>query len=237
VHLEASTKPHVHNLIHKVFINMAFTMVCPNFNKGLKMVSGPLGVKAPGDVSIKDALLPVERISRTIEAIIRDKLVHDMSPPSPSVLRRTTLPKVVEGNLFKPSVVRRTSLVNGRPQRGTKAAVQFDTTLLLVDRNSLVADGLEKPSNFLPGLGSIPHMLPLKFMGGRQNPTPLLLNQIGNDMAFLEELPSLHSAVVHEGDLTGPSQTARVPGELISFSIEKIDVVFFCFCPLDILST
>jgi serine protease inhibitor ecotin len=25
-------------------INMAFTMACPNFKKGLKMVSGPLGV-------------------------------------------------------------------------------------------------------------------------------------------------------------------------------------------------
>jgi serine protease inhibitor ecotin len=26
-------------------INMAFTMACPNFKKGLKMVSGHLGVK------------------------------------------------------------------------------------------------------------------------------------------------------------------------------------------------
>jgi hypothetical protein len=26
-------------------MNMAFTMACPNFKKGLKMVSGPLGVK------------------------------------------------------------------------------------------------------------------------------------------------------------------------------------------------
>jgi hypothetical protein len=25
-------------------IHMAFTMACPNFKKGLKMVSGPLGV-------------------------------------------------------------------------------------------------------------------------------------------------------------------------------------------------
>jgi hypothetical protein len=37
-------KPHVHNLIHEFLINMAFTMACPNFKKGLKMVSGPLGV-------------------------------------------------------------------------------------------------------------------------------------------------------------------------------------------------
>jgi hypothetical protein len=42
---ECSTKPHVHNLIHEFLINMAFTMACPNFKKGLKMVSGPLGVK------------------------------------------------------------------------------------------------------------------------------------------------------------------------------------------------
>jgi hypothetical protein len=28
-------------------INMAFTMACPNFKKGLKMVSGPLGVNGP----------------------------------------------------------------------------------------------------------------------------------------------------------------------------------------------
>jgi hypothetical protein len=45
VHLEARTKPQVHNLIHEFLIDMAFTMACPNFNKGLKMVSGPLGVK------------------------------------------------------------------------------------------------------------------------------------------------------------------------------------------------
>jgi hypothetical protein len=44
LHLEASTKPHIHNLIHEFLINMAFTMACPNFKKGLKMVFGPLGV-------------------------------------------------------------------------------------------------------------------------------------------------------------------------------------------------
>jgi hypothetical protein len=43
--LEASTKPRVHNLIHEFLIHMAFTMACPNFEKGLKMVFGPLGVK------------------------------------------------------------------------------------------------------------------------------------------------------------------------------------------------
>jgi hypothetical protein len=46
VRLEASTKPHVHNLVHEFLINMAFIMACPNFEKDLKMVSGPLGVNA-----------------------------------------------------------------------------------------------------------------------------------------------------------------------------------------------
>jgi hypothetical protein len=45
--LEASTKPHAHKKIHEFFINMAFTMACPNFKKGLKMAFGPLGVKKP----------------------------------------------------------------------------------------------------------------------------------------------------------------------------------------------
>jgi hypothetical protein len=43
--LEASTKPHVHKKIHEFLINMAFTMACPNFNKGMKMAFGHLGVK------------------------------------------------------------------------------------------------------------------------------------------------------------------------------------------------
>jgi hypothetical protein len=45
VHLEASTKLHAHKKIYEFFINMAFTMAYPNFKKGLKMASGPLGVK------------------------------------------------------------------------------------------------------------------------------------------------------------------------------------------------
>jgi hypothetical protein len=45
VSLEASTKPYVHKKIHEFLINMAFTMACPNFKKGLKMAFGPLGVK------------------------------------------------------------------------------------------------------------------------------------------------------------------------------------------------
>jgi hypothetical protein len=43
--LEASTKPPIHDLIHEFLINMAFTMACPNFKKGLKMAFGPLRVK------------------------------------------------------------------------------------------------------------------------------------------------------------------------------------------------
>ena len=45
MHLEASIKPHAHKKIHEFLINMAFTMTCPNFKKGLKMAFGPLGVK------------------------------------------------------------------------------------------------------------------------------------------------------------------------------------------------
>jgi hypothetical protein len=44
VHLEANTKPFIHNLIHEFFINIVFTMACPNFKKSLKMAFGPLGV-------------------------------------------------------------------------------------------------------------------------------------------------------------------------------------------------
>jgi hypothetical protein len=46
VRFEASTTPSIHNLIHEFLINMAFTMACPNFKKGLKMAFGPLGVKS-----------------------------------------------------------------------------------------------------------------------------------------------------------------------------------------------
>jgi hypothetical protein len=51
VHLEASTKPPIHNLIHEFLINMVFTMACPNFKKGLKMAFGPLGVKCDVKIS------------------------------------------------------------------------------------------------------------------------------------------------------------------------------------------
>jgi hypothetical protein len=47
VRLGASTKPPIHNLIHEFLINMAFTMACPNFKKGLKMAFSPLGVNSP----------------------------------------------------------------------------------------------------------------------------------------------------------------------------------------------
>jgi hypothetical protein len=48
VHLEASTKPPIHNLIHEFLINMVFTMACPNFKKCLKIAFGTLGVnRAP----------------------------------------------------------------------------------------------------------------------------------------------------------------------------------------------
>jgi hypothetical protein len=44
VWLGASTKPPIQNLIHEFLINMAFTISCPNFKKGLKMAFSPLGV-------------------------------------------------------------------------------------------------------------------------------------------------------------------------------------------------
>jgi hypothetical protein len=44
VWLGASTEPPIHNLIYEFLINMAFTMACPNFKKGLKMAFSPLGV-------------------------------------------------------------------------------------------------------------------------------------------------------------------------------------------------
>jgi serine protease inhibitor ecotin len=39
----------MYNLIHEFLITMAFTMACPNFKKGLKMVSGPLGVNSESE--------------------------------------------------------------------------------------------------------------------------------------------------------------------------------------------
>jgi hypothetical protein len=56
VHLEASTKLPIHNLIHEFLINMVFTMACPNFKKALKTASVPLGVKYSKD-SIKTLCL------------------------------------------------------------------------------------------------------------------------------------------------------------------------------------
>jgi hypothetical protein len=45
VHLEVSTKPHVHKKIHEFLINMAFTIACPNFKKRPENGFGLLGVK------------------------------------------------------------------------------------------------------------------------------------------------------------------------------------------------
>jgi hypothetical protein len=59
VHLKASTKPPIHNLIHEFLINMAFTMACPNFKKGMKMAFGPLGVNLGKIIIIKKEALVV----------------------------------------------------------------------------------------------------------------------------------------------------------------------------------
>jgi flagellar biosynthesis protein FliP len=45
VRLGVSTIPPNQNLIHEFLINMAFTIACPNFKKGLKMAFSPLEVK------------------------------------------------------------------------------------------------------------------------------------------------------------------------------------------------
>jgi hypothetical protein len=44
VHLEASTKPHVHHKFQIFWTNIAFIMACPNFKNGPKNGLGPLGV-------------------------------------------------------------------------------------------------------------------------------------------------------------------------------------------------
>ena len=46
VRLKASTKSPIQNLIHEFLINMAFTMACPNFKKGMKMAFGLLRIKS-----------------------------------------------------------------------------------------------------------------------------------------------------------------------------------------------
>jgi hypothetical protein len=44
VHLEASTKPHVHRKVEIFWTNIASTMACPNFKNGPKTGLRPLGV-------------------------------------------------------------------------------------------------------------------------------------------------------------------------------------------------
>jgi hypothetical protein len=45
VHLEASTKLHVHRKVEIFWTNIASTMACPNFKNGPKTGLRPLGVK------------------------------------------------------------------------------------------------------------------------------------------------------------------------------------------------
>jgi hypothetical protein len=44
VHLEASTKPHIHQKVEIFWTNIASTMACPNFKNGPKIGLRPLGV-------------------------------------------------------------------------------------------------------------------------------------------------------------------------------------------------
>jgi hypothetical protein len=50
VHLEANTKPHIHQKFEIFWTNIASTMACPNFNKnGPKNGLRPLGVNSQNE--------------------------------------------------------------------------------------------------------------------------------------------------------------------------------------------
>jgi hypothetical protein len=94
VHLEASTKPHVHSLIREFLINMAFTMACPNFKKGLKMVFGPLGVKVK-----KDEDLSLSSFEMVLEMGL-DCYHHKNAPHHPNVDHYYTYPNSMPSQLM-----------------------------------------------------------------------------------------------------------------------------------------
>jgi hypothetical protein len=48
VHLDASTKSHVHQKFENFWTNIAFTMACPNSKNGQKNGLCPLGAKPKG---------------------------------------------------------------------------------------------------------------------------------------------------------------------------------------------
>jgi hypothetical protein len=49
VHLEVSTKPHVHQKFEIFWTNITFTMASPNFKNGPKNGLRPLGIKRDVD--------------------------------------------------------------------------------------------------------------------------------------------------------------------------------------------
>jgi len=78
VDLKTSTKPPIPNLIHEFFINMVFTMACPNFKKGLKMAFGPLGVNRYADLTFISVAFLVYNIYNLL-AIVNGKLkIHNI---------------------------------------------------------------------------------------------------------------------------------------------------------------
>jgi hypothetical protein len=57
VHLEASTKLHVHQRVENFGTNIASTMACPNFKNGPKTADRPLGVNIELKVRIEEQKL------------------------------------------------------------------------------------------------------------------------------------------------------------------------------------
>jgi hypothetical protein len=180
-------------------------------------------LEALGNASIKDALLPVERGPGAVATILRDKLLHDMSPPSPSILRGMAFPKAMKCHLFKPSAAQGAGLIDRRLQRSTLAVIQVNAASPFVNRDRTMPDGLEEPG-FLPGPGSIPNMLPFELMSQGQDSTPLLLNRVGDDVAFTKKFPTMLGTVVHEGNPARPPKTTRILGELVNSTVEEINL-------------
>jgi hypothetical protein len=61
---------------------MAFTMACPNFKKGLKMVSGPLGIKELASFSLSSqifskGLFTLEKVGSSLKAQVVLRLENE----------------------------------------------------------------------------------------------------------------------------------------------------------------
>jgi hypothetical protein len=72
VHLEASTKPHVHQKVEIFWTNIASTMACPNFKNGPKTRLRLLGVKLSISITSIDGLCPIQEHLYLIKGIYRN---------------------------------------------------------------------------------------------------------------------------------------------------------------------